>query len=55
MIDRETKFFSTKNIGQGWDGTIKGNTTNHRRVRLSTKGSKEKGEIFLIGSFILIK
>ena len=49
------KIFSTKNISQGWDGTIKGTQQATGVYVYMIKGSNEKGKIFLKGSFILIR
>jgi len=49
------KIFSPKNISQGWDGTIKGTQQTTGVYVYLIKGSKEKGVVFLICSFILIR
>jgi gliding motility-associated-like protein len=56
IYDRwRNKIFSTKNISQGWDGTIKGIQQATGVYVYMIKGSNEKGKIFLKGSFILIR
>lgn len=50
-----TKVFSTENISKGWDGTINGKQQPTGVYVYIIKGTNDNGEIFLKGSFVLIR
>jgi gliding motility-associated-like protein len=50
-----TKVFSTENMGKGWDGTINGNPQATGVYVYIINGANENGNIFLKGTFILIR
>jgi gliding motility-associated-like protein len=49
------KVFSTKNVSNGWDGTINGVQQDTGVYVYIIRGANEKGAIFSKGSFVLIR
>jgi gliding motility-associated-like protein len=49
------RVFSTKNISEGWDGTIHGHQASTGVYVYMVEGTNQKGTVFLKGSFVLIR
>jgi gliding motility-associated-like protein len=49
------RVFSTQNINEGWDGTLKGVWLNEGIYVYVIKGSNDKGEVVLKGQVALIR